>query len=386
MKRNYLIILLLILVQTVSADGIKPTCINGIFYKLDASKKQAEVSDDWDYKGVPSENKTYKGTVTIPTTVSYKGVTYDVTSIGTGAFDCNSELTAVNLPNSILHIGECAFDQCKKLQSLTIPKSVTDIEGAILNECDAITSIIVDKDNKFYDSRNNCNAIIHTATNELIQGCQNTVIPNTVTRIGNNAFAFISTLTSIDIPNSVTSIGYLAFRNTGLKSLVLPNSLIHLGEEVFFSCKNLTSVTLSESLENLPFGSFERCNITSITIPASVESIANLAFYCNRIEIYIESTTPPFIDTKAFDLGFYTMPFPTIHVPVGYKEAYLNNDMWKDFTIIDDVVIPESVTGISTLTSNHSTQSKNIYTLSGKRLSAPRKGINIINGKKINLK
>lgn len=211
MKRNYLIILLLILVQTVSADGIKPTCINGIFYKLDASKKQAEVSDDWDYKGVPSENKTYKGTVTIPTTVSYKGVTYDVTSIGTGAFDCNSELTAVNLPNSILHIGECAFDQCKKLQSLTIPKSVTDIEGAILNECDAITSIIVDKDNKFYDSRNNCNAIIHTATNELIQGCQNTVIPNTVTRIGNYAFAFISTLTSIDIPNSVTSIGYLAF-------------------------------------------------------------------------------------------------------------------------------------------------------------------------------
>ena len=381
-----MIILLLILVQTVSADGIKPTCINGIFYKLDASKKQAEVSDDWDYEGVPSENKTYKGTVTIPTTVSYKGVTYDVTSIGTGAFDCNSELTAVNLPNSILHIGECAFDQCKKLQSLTIPKSVTDIEGAILNECDAITSIIVDKDNKFYDSRNNCNAIIHTATNELIQGCQTTIIPNTVTRIGNDAFAFISTLTSIDIPNSVTSIGYLAFRNTGLKSLVLPNSLIHLGEQVFFSCKNLTSVTLSESLENLPFGSFLQCNITSITIPASVESIANLAFYSNRIEIYIKSTTPPSIDTKAFDLGFYTMPFPTIHVPVGYKEAYLNNDMWKDFTIIDDVVIPESVTGISTLTSNHSTQSKNIYTLSGKRLSAPRKGINIINGKKINLK
>lgn len=239
MKRNYLIILLLILVQTVSADGIKPTCINGIFYKLDASKKQAEVSYDWDYKGVPSENKTYKGTVTIPTTVSYKGVTYDVTSIGIGAFASNCELTAVKIPNSILHIGECAFDQCKKLQSLTIPKSVTDIEGTILTECDAITSIIVDKDNKFYDSRNNCNAIIHTATNELIQGCQTTIIPNTVTRIGNNAFAFISTLTSIDIPNSVTSIGYLAFRNTGLKSLVLPNSLIHLGEEVFFRVKTL---------------------------------------------------------------------------------------------------------------------------------------------------
>ena len=165
MKRNYLIILLLILVQTVSADGVKPTCINGIFYNLDASKKQAEVTYDWDYDGPMLENKTYKGTITIPTTVSYKGITYDVTSIGTIAFLGNYELKAVNIPNSILHIGSGACDQCEKLQSLTIPKSVTDIEGAILNECDAITSIIVDKDNKFYDSRNNCNAIIHTATN-----------------------------------------------------------------------------------------------------------------------------------------------------------------------------------------------------------------------------
>ena len=389
MKRNYLIILLLILVQMVSAEGnVRPTRINGIFYNLDASKKQAEVTYDWDYDGPMFENKTYKGTITIPTTVSYKGITYDVTSIGTIAFLGNYELKAVNIPNSILHIGSGAFDQCEKLQSLTIPKSVTDIEGAILNECDAITSIIVDKDNKFYDSRNNCNAIIHTATNELIQGCQNTVIPNTVTRIGNHAFAFISTLTSIDIPNSVTNIGDRAFRNTGLKSLVLPNSVIYLGDAAFFSCKNLTSVTLSESLENLPYESFEQCNITSITIPASVESIDNFVFHANnnKINIYIESPTPPSINNNAFNQKFWGWQFATIHVPVGYKDVYQSSDTWKDFTIIDDVVIPESVTGISTLTSNHSTQSNNIYTLSGKRLSAPRKGINIINGKKINLK
>ena len=330
MKRNYLIILLLILVQTVSADGVKPTCINGIFYNLDASKKQAEVTYDWDYDGPMLENKTYKGTITIPTTVSYKGITYDVTSIGTIAFLGNYELKAVNIPNSILHIGSGAFDQCEKLQSLTIPKSVTDIEGAILNECDAITSIIVDKDNKFYDSRNNCNAIIHTATNELIQGCQNTVIPNTVTRIGNHAFAFISTLTSIDIPNSVTNIGDYAFRNTGLKNLVLPNSVIYLGDAAFFSCKNLTSVTLSESLENIPFGSFERCNITSITIPASVESIDNFVFHANnnKINIYIESPTPPSINNNAFNQKFWGWQFATIHVPEGYKDVYQSSDTW----------------------------------------------------------
>ena len=384
MKKNFLIMLMLVLVQIVSAADDAPVSIGGIFYKLDTGKKQAEVTYDRGYSGPERERKTYKGTVTIPATVSYQGITYDVTSIENSAFSCNDELETVNLPNSILHIGWYAFNCCPKLQTLTIPKSVTDIEYGILSECDAVTSIIVDKDNNVYDSRNNCNAIIHTTTNELIQGCQNTVIPNTVTRIGNKAFENISTLTSIEIPNSVTNIGDDAFTYTGLKELVLPSSIIYLGMGSFDWCSELVSVTLSESMTNVSAMAFENCNVSTIIIPASVVSINNGAFagFHNPISIYFQSTTPPHID---FSIGLTFGDIATIHVPVGYKDAYMNSDTWKNYTIIDDVVVPESATGISTLNSIK-TQNEIIFTLSGERLPAQRKGINIINGKKIYIK
>ena len=369
MKKNFLVMLMLMLVQIVSAANVvPPTRINGIFYNLDANKKQAEVTYNWDDAQVP-ERKTYKGTITIPATVSYQGITYNVTSIDNMAFFNSPELKAVNLPNSILHIGWNAFGNCKNLKSLTIPKSVTDIDYRILSDCDAITSITVDKENNVYDSRNNCNAIIHTATNELIQGCQNTVIPNTVTRIGDKAFCGIRTLTSIDIPNSVSNIGDEAFYNTGIKEIVFPNSVLYLGLGAFCGCDNLTSVTLSESLESIPDDAFASCNIKSVIIPASVVSIENRVFdnLSSNVSIYFQSTTPPYIEDNAFEQKFNGWDYVTIHVPIGYKDAYEKNDAWKNFTIIDDVVVPENTTGILTL-------------------HAPRKGINIINGKKINIK
>ena len=387
MKKNFLVMLMLMLVQIVSAaNAVPPTRINGIFYNLDANKKQAEVTYDWDDISIPNR-KTYKGTITIPATVSYQGITYAVTSIDNTAFSYNTELKAVNLPNSILHIGWNAFFYCKNLKSLIIPKSVTDIDLGILSYCDAITSITVDKENNVYDSRNNCNAIIHTATNELIQGCQNTIIPNTITRIGDDAFLGIRTLTSIDIPNSVSNIGDDAFYETGIKEIVLPNSVVYLGWGAFKKCEDLTNVTLSESLENIPFDAFGECNIKSVIIPASVVSIENGVFdnFSSNVSIYFQSTTPPYIEDNAFEQKFWGWNFATIHVPIGYKDAYKNNDAWKYFTIIDDVVVPESATGISTLTPVQ-TQNENIFTLSGERLHAPRKGINIINGKKINIK
>lgn len=390
MKRNYLIIILLILTQSVSADDVPPICIDGIYYNIDANTKQAEVTYEW-YYGVNiigGNPDTYQGTVTIPTTISYKNITYNVTSINQYAFYKNSELKAVNLPNSILHIGLFAFYGCEKLQSIRIPKSVNDIEAGILNACNAVTSIIVDKENKVYDSRNNCNAIIHTATNELIIGCQNSTIPNTITRISDMAFQGIWTLTSIDIPNSVTSIGDAAFKCTGIKELVLPNSVIYIGMYAFNSCGYLTNITLSESLESIQFAVFEDCsNLTSITIPASVVSIDAYAIYkyIGEVSIYLLSPTPPYIDGISFSHK-WVKNFATIHVPVGYKDTYKNNDAWKDFTIIDDIVIPENVTAISTLKYNSSTPNEKIFTLSGKRLSTPHKGVNIINGKKIILK
>ena len=129
----------------------------------------------------------------------------------------------------------------ESLKSITIPSNVTEIgPGGIAFA--SLTSIIVDESNPAYDSRNNCNAIIETKTNSLIQGCNNTIIPNTVTEIGETAFA-ASGITNITIPNSVTKIGLGAFFYcTSLSSITIPNSVTTIGENAFDDCYVLSEV------------------------------------------------------------------------------------------------------------------------------------------------
>ena len=157
-----------------------------------------------------------------------------VTSISEGVFaDCKS-LTSITIPKSVTSIGDDAFLRCRNLTSVTIPDSVTSIENNVFGECVGLTSIKVSKNNKVYDSRNNCNAIIETKTNKLISGCKNTVLPNDITSIGACAFYGCRNLTSITIPNSVTSIGIRAFYGcTGLISVTIPSSVTSIGESAF---------------------------------------------------------------------------------------------------------------------------------------------------------
>ena len=140
--------------------------------------------------------------ITIPTSV---------TKIGNRAFNECWKLTSVTISTSVTEIGEGAFEGCKRLESITIPKSVKKIGNSLLCECPKLASIIVAEGNTVYDSRGNSNAIIETKTNRLIQGCANTVIPDSVTEIGKRAFFNCKALTNITITESVTEIGDRAF-------------------------------------------------------------------------------------------------------------------------------------------------------------------------------
>ncbi|MBO7124438.1 MAG: leucine-rich repeat domain-containing protein, partial [Bacteroidales bacterium] len=128
----------------------------------------------------------------IPSSVTINGNTYTVTKIGERAFafdiPISDKLTSVSIPNTVTSIGDEAFLGCTSITSIIIPNSVTSIGESAFAFC-PLTSITVDAGNTTYDSRNNCNAIIETKTNRLIAGCNKTVIPNTVTFIGFEAFA-----------------------------------------------------------------------------------------------------------------------------------------------------------------------------------------------------
>ena len=163
-----------------------------------------------------------------------------VTTIGFGVFSGCVGLTSINIPNSVTTIGGNAFEYCTSLTSITIGNNVTTIGDTVFNACYSLTSIKVDSGNTVYDSRNNCNAIIETATNTLIAGCQNTMIPNGVTTIGQKAFEGCTGLASITIPNSVTSIGQFAFRYcSGLTSITsLATTAPTIGSKTFYYIKS----------------------------------------------------------------------------------------------------------------------------------------------------
>ena len=213
---------------------------------------------------------------------------------------------------------------------------MTSIGEYAFSGCSGLTSLNVETGNTKYDSRDNCNAINETATNTLISGTKNTIIPNSVTSIGRYAFSGCSGLTSITIPNSVTSIGNSAFYNcSGLTSITIPNSVTSIGGGAFESCSGLTSVTIPNSIASIEGDTFYKCSeLTSITIPSSVTSIGDWAFdKCSSLtSVTIEAQNPIAIGEDTFT----DRQNKTLYVPVGSKAAYEAADYWKEGPDIKD--------------------------------------------------
>ena len=170
-------------------------------------------------------------------------ISNNLASIGVRMFSGCDKLTNITIPDSITKIGSYAFSGCKCLNSITIPANVSSIGYAAFAGCSALDSIFVDKDNKYFDSRDACNAIIESSSNTLIAGCKNTIIPYGVNKIADYSFYECYALTSVSIPESVNHIGEAAFsRCIRLKSLLIPIGVTCIGNYAFGLCDNLKDV------------------------------------------------------------------------------------------------------------------------------------------------
>ena len=360
--RLSIVLLALILPVTASAYSFE---VDGIYY------------EDWgDYcVAVVSGDNQYTGDVTIPETVTYDGTTYSVnwigdesfyecigltdvtipnsvTCIGWAAFCGCSSLTGIDIPNSVTEIYGYAFYNCSGLTgTLTIPNSVTFIEYGAFFGCSGLSSIIVASGNSYYDSRDNCNALIETSSNTLILGCKNTIIPNTVTAIGDNSFYGCSGLTSISIPNSVTNIGSGAFSgcsglssiivesgnlyydsrdncnalietssNTlilGCKNTIIPNTVTAIGDNSFYGCSGLASISIPDSVTTIGSSAFYNCSgLTSVTIGNSVQSIGNYAFQgcTSLVTLDFNAVSCSNFNSSASYQPFYDLNISTINI------------------------------------------------------------------------
>ena len=198
-----------------------------------------------------------------------------ITTIGDNCFKGN-RISNVNLPLSIIKIENYAF-YSNNLTSIYVPKNVKSIGKEILNYCLELDSIQIDKDNKYYDSRNNCNCIIQTKTNNLIQGCKSSFIPDGVKIVSKRAFNICS-ITNVDIPDSVEEIENEAFRGCEeLISVKLSSSMKIIKKEVFSCCENLKSIYINDNIERIEKDAFTYCvNLNDIYIGKNVHK-----FICN---------------------------------------------------------------------------------------------------------
>ena len=382
MKRRYCLILILCCLLIATKGFAYDFEVDGLCYN-----KLSDSTVELTWKAI---NAPYTGDVVVPSLVNYNGEKYEVVAIGEYAmvnvgssndegrvagWSNNSKLSSVTLPSTILSIGNHAFEGCSALTSITIPNSVTSIGNAAFSGCSGLTSITipnsvtsigysafsgcyglssikVDNNNKNYDSRNNCNAIIETLTNTIITGCKNTTIPNSVTSIGNAAFKGCNGLSSIKVDNN--NKNYDSRNNcnaiietstntiiSGCKNTTIPNSVTNIGNSAFSFCSSLTSITIPNSVTSIGNSAFYGCSgLTSITIPNSVTSIGTFAFWSGLTSVISEIVNPFEIADNIFSSDTYSKAKLT--VPAGTMSKYQSTNYWNKFTNIEEKTNEES--------------------------------------------
>ena len=321
MKKLTTLFLLALLPLMASAYDAE---VDGIYYKLNAETKEAEVA---------SGDAKYTGSVVIPETFTYGSITYSVTSIGYYAFNKCESLTSITIPKSVKTIGNSAFSDCYSLKYVNI----TDLAAwCRINFTEMTSNPLYYAHNLYFNGSEIKDMVIPGSVTSIgayafygFSGLTSVTIPNSVTSIGRDAFSNCSKLTSVHItdlaawcrikfittssqyryssnpldnaqhlymngaeitdlviPNGVTSIGCGAFSNcTGLKSVTIPSSVTTIERGSFCSCSNLESVTIPNSVTSIEDGAFEYCSgVVTINMGNSVTTIGNNAFaYCSNL-------------------------------------------------------------------------------------------------------
>ena len=310
----------------------------------------------------------------------------NVETIGNYAFYGCLNLGVV-IPPKLRSIGKMAFYKCW-LKSISIPKSLTNIDKCAFKgcffDCEKL-DICVEKGNPKYDSRDNCNAIIETNSNTLIIGCATTIIPNGVTRIGDEAFSECDDLFSITIPAGVTHIGKHAFSHCyKLCSVSIPESMTSIEEGAFYACYKLVDVSIDslESWCNIDLGgngnpltpmrqystrllklngniiseliipntattikdhAFEGCYLTAVVIPNTITSIGSQSFGgCSSLKSIALSSGI----TSIGDLAFYGSNLSSLVIPKSIinigSRAFWDCDNIGYITILGNPTVQEN--------------------------------------------
>ena len=217
------------------------------------------------------------------------------------------DIKEVHIPKSVRVIRLNAFAQCRNLETVTFEEGLREIEGQAFVRCDSLksiylpasvkeigqygfsrnpfnfcsglTSIEVAPDNTVYDSRNNCNAIIETEKDKVVSACRHTVIPDGIKIIGEYAFSGCP-ISSISIPQSVTTIEGKAFAECDFETFVWPAQVTSICDWTFDGCKKLKTLIIPEGVNHIDQCAFHGCTeLVTLELPSTLTEIPNYAIH-----------------------------------------------------------------------------------------------------------
>ena len=309
----------------VNSDGIE------LRYRvISAADKTCQVGDKADSNTLSPDDiasavdTTVVGIINVPEQANG----YKVVRVGYQAFVNCRNVTEVVLPNTVteLYLYSFAYSGIKRF---TLPRSVSIIHYAALTETDSLETIIVDSENPVFDSRNNCNAIIETASNTLVRGCITSFVPDGITAIGSGAFLSCCAHDwTIELPNSVTRIETQAFNSCDLTDIKLSNNLQYVGYSAFGGSK-LTSVVIPASVTEMGIGAFRVNSLTSLVVDEA-NSVFDSRDNCNAI---IETATNTLV------CGSNVTIIPNSVTAIG---RYAFSELWN----LKTITLPSSITRI----------------------------------------
>ena len=259
-----------------------------------------------------------------------------ITSIGANSFCGCSKLTDINLPSSIQAIGLSAFKETR-ITSAVIPYGVTEIPQWCFHSNPAFKSVTIPEtvtkitDNAFY----NCNNLTTVYIQNIDAWCRinfnhaNQVYTSPLAHDNTHLYLNGEEVTEVVVPNDVTKLD-LTFNGANfIKSIQIPESVTEFGYYTFANCRNLKNINIPSSITSISIGTFFGCSaLRSIELPANIESIANNAFYgCSSlIRFVIHTVTPPTLGTQVFKNARVSY----IYVPDESVDTYKTANGWSD--------------------------------------------------------
>ena len=359
--RQWLICLMLLFPLCTMAEEV---VVNKIRYNADLESQTAEVIHTPEY---------LSGSVTIPETIEVNGVSCRVTSIGVNALNTNVGVTEFILPNTVTKIGKAAFEGCW-MTSITLPSNLETIGDMAFMDCH-IRSITLPESLQEIGEEAFCQSYLESAVIHSVH-------------IRQNAFMDCDSLTTVVIADGVKSIGKEAFyRCSALKSVVLGDDVWYIGDKAFAMCKSLEELKMGKSVMQIGKDAFSTCeSLKTLSLPESVKNISDYAFAgCSSLaDVYCYTTSvPPYASGFAFSPSVSSA---TLHVVEALIDQYKAIKPWSMFGSIVALSDADSIMGINAVSSAAANMDGEWYSLDGRRVAQPAKGIYVKNGRKVAIK